>query len=211
MADLDIRLTGDAVVSSLVDRFATRAPDALRRAILQEAQFLRGAMVRGIRDQAPGGVQFAPLADTTIRMKKGKSKALITYGDLIRSINVTEVGNLRAGGAAFVGVHRTARSHGARGAARSKALGKMLVNIAAIHEFGAKPYQIAVTPRLRRFWMAMFLKGVFKKPLGRNRAVINHPGIKARPFVRPTFAEWKNDLPLRIGRRLLREMQRGAA
>lgn len=203
MTDVAVSLKGDVVVAQMLDRIGRQAPSALRRVILQEANDLRGQMVRGIRDQAPGGAKLAPLAASTIAMKRGKSKALINYGDLIRSINVTEIGDLRTGGAAFVGVHRSAKPYGKRGAARARALGKPLVNIAAIHEFGVDPFQIPVTPRLRRFWFAMFKKGIFKAPLKKSRTVINHPGIKARPYIRPTFAAWRNGLSDRIAGRLL--------
>jgi hypothetical protein len=211
MVDFAVNVKGDEIVAQMLAKFEKGAPTALRQAILREANDLRGKMVRGIRDQAPGGKTFSPLAETTIRMKRGKSKALINYGDLIRSINVTEVGDLRQGGAAFVGVHRTARPYGKAGAARSKALGKALVNIAAIHEFGARPFVIPVTPRLRRFWFAMFKKGVFKAPLKASRTTINHPGIKARPFVRPTFAAWRVGLAERIAARLLEALLKGNA
>lgn len=211
MADLAVNLKGDEIVAQMLARFQKGAPSALRRAILVEANLLRGEMVKGIRDQAPGGQTFAPLADSTIRMKRGKSKALINFGDLIRSVNVTEVGDLRQGGAAFVGVHRTARPYGKAGRARSSALGKSLVNIAAIHEYGTRPYQIPVTPRLRRFWFAMYKKGIFKAPLKRSRTVINHPGLRARPFVRPTFAVWRNGLPERIAQRLMEALLKGDA
>lgn len=203
MTDVAISLQGDVAVAQMLDRIGRQAPSILRRVILQEAADLRGQIVRGIRDQAPGGQKLAALAQSTIDMKRGKSKALINYGDLIRSVNVTEVGDLRSGGAAFVGVHRNAKPYGKRGAARSRAIGKPLVNIAAIHEFGTAPFQIPVTPRLRRFWFAMFKKGIFKAPLKRSRTVINHPGIKARPFIRPTFAVWSQGLGDRIAGRLL--------
>lgn len=209
MSDLAVSLKGDEIVAAMLQRFQARAPSALRRAILQEANDLRGQMIKGIRDQAPGGAMFKPLAASTIRMKRGKSKALINYADLIRSVNVTEIGDIRTGGAAFVGVHRTARPKGKAGAARSAALGKSLVNIAAIHEYGSRPFQIPVTPRLRRFWFAMFKKGIFKKPLKKSRTVINHPGVPERPYIRPTFAAWRVGLSERIAKRLLDALMKG--
>lgn len=209
MGDFAVNLKGDEVVASMLMRFQAKAPSALRQAILKEANDLRAQMVKGVRDQAPGGATFKPLAASTIRMKRGKSKALINYGDLIRSINVTEIGDIRTGGAAFVGVHRTARPKGKAGQARASALGKSLVNVAAIHEFGSRPFQIPVTPRLRRFWFAMFKKGIFKKPLKKSRTVINHPGVPARPYIRPTFAAWRVGLAERIAKRLLDALTKG--
>jgi hypothetical protein len=147
----------------------------MQRALKKEAQILRKVIVKGIRNQAPGGKKFKPLADTT-KMMKGSSKALIDKSDLINSVNVSDV----EGSAIFVGVHR-------------KELGKdgqELWNIAEIQEFGTPKFQIAVTPKMRRWWFAMFRQGIFKAPLKSRTSVINHPGVPERPFLRPSYAFW---------------------
>jgi hypothetical protein len=103
---------------------AARTQRAVSNATGKLAHQLRREIVTGIRAQAPGGVTFKPLAESTIRRKKS-SKALIDHGDLIRSINVTKVGDL----VYFVGVHKMT----------SVRIGAItLVNLAEIHEFGSK-------------------------------------------------------------------------
>ena len=191
MAEVDVQIRGDNLVLTGLQNLQKIVPDAMRRAILKEANYLVGQIKLGIRNQAPGGVMFKPLAASTLRRKKNKSKALIQWGDLMDSINVKEIGNLRTNGAAFVGVHRTAaRKRGRKG--------PPLVNIAAIHENGTRPYTIPVTPRLRRWWFAMFMQGVFSTPLSRRRTVINHPGVPKRAFIRPAFDRWNKNAPERI-------------
>ena len=43
---------------------------AFDKALMQEAQFLRTKIVEGIREQAPGGRAFAPLAPTTLAIRQ---------------------------------------------------------------------------------------------------------------------------------------------
>ena len=158
-----------------LQRVARRIPKAINLSLKREVQILRRVIVKGIRNQAPGGEKFKPLAETTKKMKRS-SKALIDTGDLIKSINVTE----EAGNVFFVGVHRKERGKE----------GQDLVNIAEVHEFGTDPYQILVTPAMRRWWMAMFLQKLFNAPLPKWIAVINHPGVPERPFLRPSYKLW---------------------
>lgn len=101
-----------------------RTGRAVSNATGKLAHDLRKEIVTGIRSQAPGGIHFKPLAPSTIARKKNGSKALIDQGDLIRSINVTKLGDL----AFFVGVHRSVQGKA----------GKPMWNLAEIHEFGSK-------------------------------------------------------------------------
>lgn len=87
------------------------------------AHELRRDIVTGIRKQAPGGIRFKALADST-RAQKKSSKALIDHGDLIRSVNVTNTGQM----VWFVGVHRSVIAPD----------GQPMWNIAEIHEFGSR-------------------------------------------------------------------------
>lgn len=121
-----VELTGDWAKASRIlgpsGRTAkARIRRAIDRALMQEAQWFRRKVIRGIRDQAPGGVAFAPLMARTIA-SKGSSKALIDTGTLIRSISVRKVR-----GGVFVGVLRTARTDA----------GGPLADVAQIHEEGA--------------------------------------------------------------------------
>jgi hypothetical protein len=201
---LTATLVGDDIVLDSLSDMAKCVPIALRKCILKEGAILAGNMKKGIRDQAPGGVAFKPLAASTRKMKKNKSKALIMYGDLMRSINVTEVGDIKTGGAAFVGVHRMAKAKGKTGGRRRT----LLVNIAAIHEYGTKPFKIPVTPRLRRFFWAMYLKGVFRKPLRKATKVINHPGVPKRSYIRTAFEAWKVGASERIAWSVIAELSK---
>ncbi len=106
-----------------LDGYARRAEAAVSSSVGKLAHELRRDIVTGIKKQAPGGIKFKPLADSTIQ-RKGSSKALIDHGDLIRSVNVTNLGGLSY----FVGVHRQVTGKN----------GKPMVNIAEIHEFGSK-------------------------------------------------------------------------
>ena len=94
---------------------------ALERSATKSALLLTREMKLGIRNQAPGGQPFKPLSEITIQ-KKGSSKALIDTGFLMASITQRIVGTT-----AFVGLLRTTVNED----------GTELVNIAAVHEFGA--------------------------------------------------------------------------
>jgi phage gpG-like protein len=93
---------------------------AIRNATIKNALLLVREIKRGIRDQAPGGKQFAPLAQVTID-RKGSSKALIDTGFLLNSITQKIVSN-----GAFVGLLRTSISKD----------GENVANIGAIMEYG---------------------------------------------------------------------------
>ncbi len=128
----------------------------------------------GIRNGAPGGQKFKPLAPSTLLLRRG-SKPLIDSGSLLRSVSTTYDKSTMT---AFVGVHRNTKGPG----------GKKLLNIAIVHEFGTKPYVIPVTDGVRRlFWFLHFASGGNINPLDPNKTEILHPGVPARPFIRPTI------------------------
>lgn len=114
------------------------------RAVLQEAHEFRKDVMDGIRNQAPAGQPFTPLAPLTIakrKIKRGRasSKALIDTGDLLNSIELQ-----RKGDATVVGIARNKRSRN----------GKSVLSIAMVHEKGAT-IRIRVTEKMRRFFFAM--------------------------------------------------------
>jgi hypothetical protein len=158
-----------------------RLKDATRKALLQEGQFLRNKIVEGIREQAPGGEAFAPLAPLTVakRQREGfpGTKALVRQGDLRNSVAVKEQGE-----AVFVGVHRSAVGKD----------GKSLANVAEIHEYGAGPYVVMLTDKVRRALFALIREAGVERAEpktggGTGFIVIRIP---PRPFVGPIWQQW---------------------
>jgi hypothetical protein len=98
-----------------------RLARAIRQATIKNALLLVREIKRGIRDQAPGGQQFAPLAQVTIE-RKGSSKALIDTGFLVSGITQKILSD-----GAFVGLLRTSVYKD----------GESVANIGATMEFGA--------------------------------------------------------------------------
>lgn len=144
---------------------------ALRRGLHRTGNMVRTAVVKGIRDQAPGGQKFVPITALTAR-RKGSSKALIEHGDLMNSITYkVEEGKL----AVFIGILRATRGkHKDTGA-------PYMVDIADVHEFGRI---IKVTPKMRAYFRGAF---------GINLAsTTTHIIIPARPFLRPTMEAEKD-------------------
>jgi hypothetical protein len=208
MIAIDIKFTGMQAARAAINGARVNAPRVIDRVIHKHAVELAGDMRRGVRNQAPGGKALTPLAKSTILMKKS-SKALIHHGDLVRSINATDVGESFSSNSSawFVGVHRTAR-----GRKKRIFFDDDLVNIAEIHEFGTRPYTIRVTNKMRRFFMAMFIAGRMKAPLPPSKTVIQHPGVPERPFVRPTFDHWqKSGGPKKLSKEVARELGFGSA
>jgi len=161
-----------------------RVGRALDMATQQEAHYMRRLIVQGIREQAPGGKAFRPLAPSTLKVRELRrfrgTKALIVRGDLRNSITVQRVSS----GAAFVGVLRSARAKD----------GRSLANVAEVHEFGSNPIVIRITPKMRALLHMMNrergrnAKGQFT----RNRSQYAQASkgfvvirIPARPFIRP--------------------------
>lgn len=150
-----------------------RLYEAIRRGLHQTGQRMRTAIVKGIRDQAPGGKTFAPITALTAS-RKGSSKALIHHGDLMNAITYrVDEGKLQV----FVGILRNTRG-------RNKETGApYMVDIADVHEFGRV---IEVTPKMRRFFLREF--GIALKP------TTTHIYIPARPFLRPVFEAEKGNV-----------------
>lgn len=166
-------------------RILTTAPARVRiaidRAVTQEAQFLRRKIQEGLREQAPGGQRFRPLAESTLAMRRFKrfrgTKALLVRGDLRNSITVAT----QPGGGKFVGVLRTARGRS----------GQPLANIAELNEYGSRPIVIRVTPKMRRL-LAAALGGGGRSggSAGGATAGIIVVQIPARPFIAPTVERY---------------------
>lgn len=167
-------------VGKLLASAPHRMREAVDKALLQEAEFFRTKIVEGIREQAPGGKAFVPLAPTTLAIRRFRgfkgTKALLVQGDLRNSIVV-----VREGGGVFVGVLRSAK-------ARS---GQPLVNVAAVHEYGSRPIAVRLTPKARAFLHAAFRKAGLDSPAG-DRPSIGVAVIKvpARPFFGPVFERY---------------------
>jgi hypothetical protein len=105
----------------LTNGFNQRLARAIRQATIKNAVLLVREIKRGIRDQAPGGKEFAPLAQVTID-RKGSSKALIDTGFLINSITQKILSD-----GAFVGLLKASVYKD----------GESVANIGAIMEYGA--------------------------------------------------------------------------
>jgi hypothetical protein len=104
-------------------------------------------------------------------MKSVGTKALIGAGDLIGGIRA-----IHKGDTSFIGIMRSARSRD----------GKSLYNVARIHEFGAGPKAVAMTPKQRAYLHAMF-KRIGTLKVGKGGGGVLTIRIPARPFVRPVF------------------------
>jgi hypothetical protein len=154
----------------------TRVRAAIANAVAQEAQYLRGEIVKGLRTQSPGGKKFEPLAASTLEVRRFRNfagtKALIVRGDLRNSITVQR----RSDGGAFVGVLRQARGRD----------GQPLANVADLNEFGSRPIVTVITPRMRRFLAIALGDSVSQGGGGggQQTGIIVHR-IPARPFIRP--------------------------
>jgi len=178
-------------VGQLLARAPERVQQAIDKAMLQEGQFLRTQIVEGIREQAPGGRAFAPLAPTTLAIRKfrgfGGTKALLVRGDLRNSITVT-----RDGDKVLVGVLRTARNRA----------GQPLVDIAAMNEHGSRPIVTKLTPKARAFLHAAFRKAGLDAPgAGQPSTGIAVVQIPPRPFLAPVFEKYAR--PEDVSRRFL--------
>lgn len=184
-----VTFTGDwAKATKIALTMRAKFLAGLERAVLKEANLLRGWMINGIAAQAPGGAAFAALSPVTLALRKaqgfGGTKALIRTGALRGSISVLKL----PGGApkVFVGVLRKSRAKD----------GKSLANVAEIHEFGAT---IKKTRKMLRYLFAMIGKAGGTGPVGRDAkgrftrgkytGASSGPTIRIppRPFVQPTF------------------------
>ncbi len=170
-----------AVLKTLA-HFPRDFADAKRKALLQEGQFFRNEILKGIREQAPGGKQFKPLSPATIAIRQAfgmrGTKALIAHGDLRNSIVAQAIGD-----EVFVGILRTAKG----------ADGQSLVDVAKVQEEGSKPIVIKITPK-----MAAMLHAAFRQAGGMGNRMGPPPKstgimivqIPARPFLGPVFEKF---------------------
>lgn len=173
-----------------------------RQAILQEAHFLRGKMVEGIREQAPGGQRFKALSPLTLAARRlagfRGTKALVRTGTLRNAITVVE-----RGGQVFIGILRTARGED----------GDELTNVAAVHEFGAGPFVVQITDKMRAYLGALLEEaGILPAAQsasggGRGYLVIRIP---ARPFIGPVFKKFGKpaDVRARLQERVAKLLNR---
>ncbi|MHB1000757.1 MAG: phage virion morphogenesis protein [Armatimonadota bacterium] len=106
----------DLLTNNLGHRMALE----IRKATIKNALLLVREIKRGIRNQAPGSQQFAPLAEVTIK-RKGSSKALIDTGFLVNSITQKIMSD-----SAFIGLLNTSINKD----------GENMANIGAIMEYG---------------------------------------------------------------------------
>ncbi len=120
---MPVRRTGDwaKARAALGNSLGPRMAAALRAATVKNALLLVREIQRGIKRQAPGGVPFAKLAESTID-RKGSSKALIDTGFLVNAITQKIMADK-----AFVGL--------LRGTVNPK--GEDMVNVGAVMEYGA--------------------------------------------------------------------------
>ena len=141
---------------------------AVNRGLHRVGVHVRDKIKRGIRDQAPGGVPFAPLHPLTIAAK-GSSKALIDTGNMVGAIAY----KIASPEQVFVGLLRTAVNK----------KGEELANLGHIHEFGRI---VKVTPKMRGYLAAAL--GLHLKP---DTVAITIP---ARPFLRPVLDAEKGEV-----------------
>ena len=138
---MGLERTGDwAGAVSRIGGLGKRIEAEVQRAVVQNTLLLQREVKKGIQSQAPGGQAFKKLMESTI-LAKGSFKALIDSGFLLASIK-TQIMHQKG----FVGVLRSSQSKE----------GGPLVNIAAVHEFGAtvtaksgRTFQIPARPYLR--------------------------------------------------------------
>ncbi len=196
---MSVTKTGDwALARRLLSSSTSGLKGAVGKALRQEAQLLRTQIVQGITKQAPGGQALKPLSPLTIAAREMKgfkgTKALIVRGDLRNSISA-----LVRGDEAFVGVLRKAKDK----------QGNPLINVAQIHEFGAGPIVIPITPAMRRFLFALLQKSGQEssgRGSGSGVVVINIP---ARPFMRPAFKKFSKGAQRRFLNRVAGQLGLG--
>ena len=124
-------------------QLATRLRTAQSMVVQQEAQFLRGKIIRSFKTSGrSNGRKWKANRPSTIDAK-GSSKPLIDRGDLRNAIVVVPQGPRRA----FVGVSSKKRSRD----------GGRLVDIAAVHEFG-RVITMRVTKKMHAYVMAQIAK-----------------------------------------------------
>jgi hypothetical protein len=162
---------------------------------------LRGMIVTGITEQAPGGEPFQPLAPLALAARKlagfPGTKALLVRADLRNAIAV-----ITDGDEVFVGVPRNARGSD----------GRSLVDIAELNEFGSDPIVIPITPKMRRYLFAL-LHEAGEPPTGGHGhgSGVVVVTIPPRPFLRPAVRQFSAGVQRRFLRRIAAELGWGDA
>ena len=193
------RKTGDwAKANRILAALPKELPMAAQQAIVAEGEFLRAKMVEGLTAQAPGGKALRPLSPWTIAARRlagfRGTKSLIRSGALRAAITVQVVR-----GQVTVGVPRTAIGPG----------GERLIDIAALHENGAGPFIVKITPAMRRYLavVAKHLPGGATRGKGRGGArgylTIRIP---PRPFIAPVWRKYGK--PAEMKKRIMARMQK---
>lgn len=202
---MGIRLIGDwAIAQTFLRMGPANAMRAVDTAMRRQAEVFRREVIDGIRDQAPGGKRFKPLSRLTLATRLFRrfrgTKALIERGDLRRSIKVHPIHGKGPGGSDgyFVGVHRTEKSR----------TGDLMVNIAAVQEFGAT-ITIQLHANMRRFLAMMFRRAGLPRPAGSAKAVIV-VRIPPRPFLGPVADKLRPTVTRAIVQDIARGMGLGA-
>jgi hypothetical protein len=176
-----VEKTGDwGVALRIVNTMQSKFEQAADGAALEEGHFLRKMVVEGIREGAPGGKAFKPLAATTLAIRKivgfKGTKPLLNRGDMRNAIMVK-----RESGVVFVGILRNAKGKN----------GKPVANIAEMNEFGSRPIVIRLSRKAQRFLMMAFRKaGIAGKDAGNSGTMIAVVQIPARPFFGPVFEKY---------------------
>ena len=186
-------MTGDwARARRMLDRGARGLDEGIRKALAQEAEGVRKAIIRGLTEQAPGGKAIRKPAVATLAARRLKgfhgTKSLIVRADLRNAVCTVLKGD-----AAFVGVRRTAKGKD----------GRALVDVARVQEFGSGPRTVVLTDAMRRFLGVLRREQGMPKTSGSGKSVvvIRTP---ARPFIRPAAEAALKGIRERFPRRLVR-------
>lgn len=224
---MTVKLTGDwAGLSRKLMTMSSPAiwHAAVSKAMGREAHRMRSLFITNFNRQHSGKKAWKKLARKTIALRRAQGfrgkKALMRTGDLRNSIKVVAEGTDW-----FVGVHRTEKNK----------TGESLVDIASVQELGSKgDIKIPVTEKMRRFYMAMFLKSTtvaHRKRMARAKRT-GKPGkgrmpkyaimplaksttvlvvrIPARPFIGDTWDKEKDRSAKNIIRGTLQNMGLGS-
>ncbi len=185
-------LTGWKKGIAQVRKFAAESVIASDRAIRDEA-FLMSRVINKSFVTKGFGVGWPRLAQLTLQLRRRASeidpnatstkgsKALFRTGQLRRSITVEKLSVQKY----RVGVDKNAKSTS----------GKKLVDIAAVHEFGAR---ISVTDKMRRWFMFLFIQGITTAPLSKSKTEIRIP---KRPFLAPAIKKFTPGFTARFAKR----------
>jgi len=135
-------------------RFFSLGPAMIASCAMQvkkDAIYLVSEIKKGIESQAPGGVPFIPLADST-KKRKGSSKALIDTQAMMGAVTHVPVRPITE----FIGLLRTQMHKAKDGKTMSMA------NLGLIHE---QPYYKASGKGLKRIPARSFIGPVAKKEM----------------------------------------------